>query len=40
MKNLNKIFLLFLLVIITITSCKKDDSVDPVIKAVNREYMI
>ncbi len=36
MKNLNKIFLLFLLVIITITSCKKDDSVDPVIKAVNQ----
>ena len=35
-KNLSKIFLLFLLATMTITSCKKDNSVDPVIKAVNQ----
>jgi carboxyl-terminal processing protease len=35
MKNLNRIFLLLLLATTMITSCKKDDSVDPTIKAVN-----
>jgi len=34
MKNLNKIFILFLLAIISITSCKKDEG-NPDIKAVN-----
>jgi carboxyl-terminal processing protease len=36
MKNLNKIFLLLLLASMTITSCKKDSSGDPVINAVNQ----
>jgi carboxyl-terminal processing protease len=36
MKNVNKIFLLLLLAIMSITSCKKDDSVNPEIKAVNQ----
>lgn len=35
MKDLNKILLLLLLITMTITSCKKDDSGDPAIKAVN-----
>jgi carboxyl-terminal processing protease len=36
MKNLNKAFLLFLLATLVITSCKKDDSVDPAVRAVNQ----
>ncbi len=36
MKNLNKIFLLLLPAIMTISSCKKDDSGDPEIQAVNQ----
>lgn len=35
MKNLNKIFLFLLPAIMIISSCKKDDSVNPEIKAVN-----
>ena len=36
MKNLNKIFLLLLSAIMTISSCKKDDSGNPEIEAVNQ----
>jgi carboxyl-terminal processing protease len=36
MKNLNKIFLLLLPAIMAISSCKKDDSINPEIKAVNQ----
>jgi carboxyl-terminal processing protease len=36
MKNINKIILLLLLATMTVTSCKKDDSGDPTIKAVNQ----